>query len=190
MLSLQRTAGETLAQDLLWEKGVLGLDLLGATEGSRSPSSASRNHRSWEPGLQHGGNSPSLPLTTPWLLSLSGFPVTPVLPTGAALGGHLGKGLVRLKLWRDIIKKTPWEIQQKKTFLLAWGIAYIWIIITKLRVTLLMRLLSHNDVLITVLQGLALVITLTLQHRHCLYPKDVEITNERGYKSCQRPQSM
>lgn len=43
-----------------------------------------------------------------------------------------------------------------------------------------MWLLSHNDVLIMVLQGLVLVITLTLQDTHCLYPIDVEIKNEIG----------
>ena len=96
-------------------RGVLGLDLLEATVGSQSPICASRGHSSWEPGLQHRGNSPFLPLTTPSLLLHPGFPVTPVMPTGAALGRHFEKELVRLKLWHGIIEKTPWErLQQEK----------------------------------------------------------------------------
>lgn len=147
-------------------RGVLGLDLLEATVGSQSPICASRGPSSWEPGLQHRGNSLFLPLTTPSLLLHPGFPVTQVISTGAALGQHFEKRLVKLKLvvWyhqEDSLgnptgKRVSWANKNHQAsffFFLTWGIAYVWIIITKLRITTIMWLLSHNDGLIIVLQA-------------------------------------
>lgn len=77
--------GRLLPKVFSERRGVLGLDLLDATVEAKVPSSSNRGHSSWEHGLQHRGNSPSLPLTMPRLPRLTS------LANGAALGGHLEK---------------------------------------------------------------------------------------------------
>lgn len=129
---------------------------------AKVPFSANRGHGFWEQGLQHKGNSPTVPLTTPWLLLHSSFLVLlTIRPTGTVPWGHLEKGFESLKplAWyhqEDSLgnpkgKRGSWAKKSHHAFLLAWGTAYIWIIITKLRVTIIIWLLSHNDVLINII---------------------------------------
>ena len=128
--------------------GVSGLGLLdAATVGSQSVMGAKRGHSSWEQGLQHRGNSSFLPWPHPSFSHAWASQSHKSCQWGQPWGRRLEKGLERSKspawyhqeafLGNPAGRRGCWAKKSRQTFLLAWGIIYIWITITKLLLTII-----------------------------------------------------
>lgn len=136
--------GKTLAQGLLWEKRCVGLGP------SRCHNGKLKSYLVLIKVIALGNRGCNTEETPPSSSDRTLASLTLGLPshTSHALGGHLGKGLERLKplvwyhqedsLGNPTWKRGSWAKKSHQTFLLAWGMTYIFILMTtKLRITIM-----------------------------------------------------
>lgn len=106
---------------------------------------------------------------------------------GTALGKTFGKGVREVEIAgmissRSLLGKPSRKkrlLSQEKSPDISFGLRHHIHLNNNNQIIINNNNLSHRDVLIIILQGLSLVITLTLQGRHDLYPTDAETEDER-----------